>query len=109
MWLVQLWEDSVLDDLLDDQWNSQDQGRLDAIEGFDDNFRTGCTCQEMDMASFVDRVQYLEGQTIHVSHWQHADNIITRMNEWKIVVSELGIAPEATEWDHDPFRVAGCA
>ena len=105
--LLQFGENTVADDLLDDQRHGEDERRPDAVESLGDDLGAGRARQEMDVASLVDRVEDLEGQAVHVGHREHADDGVAGMDEGQVVRRELRVAPQASVGDHHAFREAG--
>ena len=62
----------------------------------------------MDVAAFVDGIQYFEGQSVHMCHREDTYDIISCMDKRKIIGSKLGITPQAAIGEHDTFGRTGC-
>ena len=61
----------------------------------------------MNVTTFIDRIEYLEGQSVHMCHRKDADNVISRVDKRKVVGRKLGITPQTAIGEHDAFRGAG--
>ena len=107
--LLQSREHFGLDDLLDDQRHCDDQSGTCGLEGFDEHFRRGYTCEEMDVRSFEHAGYQFDGQTVHVGQREHAHSRFPTLRMLQAVYGEACVAPQRPVAQHHPFGESGGA
>ena len=95
-------EYALLDNLFDDEWNGNDEIRFYFFECLEDNFRTRHTGEEVDVAADGELIEELEGQSVHMCHRKHGDDLVSGF-QFEHFIRELGVRPEATVGEHDSF------
>ena len=76
--LVEQREHFCLDDFLQHQRHCDNQSRMRLGESVHNDFRRRHTREEMQMASFRQRVQHLDREAEHVCQREHADCVMSR-------------------------------
>ena len=54
------------------------------------------------MAADGELIEELEGQSVHMCHRKHGDNLVSGF-QFEHFIRELGVRPEATVGEHDSF------
>ena len=102
----QLGHHVLLDDLLDDERNTNHHGGFHFAEGLNDDFRAGEASEVVHVNTMNELKEELESHAIHVCHGKHRDD--TRAGRCLVSQSFLGklaVAPQSAERKEHTFGV----
>ena len=94
-------EHFLADNLLDDQWHTDDNLGLYFTESLGDNGRTWHSGEVEDMTTFDELEDEFKRHAIHVGHGKNTDDIISTFNLFtQYLVGKVGIAPQCAIGEH---------
>ena len=104
---LNLGEHTLANNLLDNERYGYHKRRLHFGKCLCDDCRRRHTCQVEDMGTCNKLEDKFESHTIHVCHWQNADNVASRLNGCaQYAACKVGIAPHGTIRNHYTLRVS---
>ena len=105
--VLNLREYLLADDLLNDEGHGNHDDRLDLGQCLCDNGGRRHTIEIVDMTTMQELEDELERHTVHMSHREHRDNLITSLDGLaQYIAGKIVVRPEGAIGNHHTFREA---